>query len=132
MSPELAIEAIKANLEKEKARILGSNSQHLPVIERNDGFMDRADRANCDCEVNSFFDDLKHANVNSINRALEKINDGTYGICDDCGEPIGPDRLEAKPGTPFCVNCTDRAAPAITRSRSRMAQPWCFGKHSRR
>jgi DnaK suppressor protein len=41
-------------------------------------------------------------------RAREKVADGTYGVCDVCGEPVGDDRLAALPWAVRCVAC---AAP---------------------
>jgi DnaK suppressor protein len=38
-------------------------------------------------------------------RALAKLDDGTYGICDACGEPIAPARLRALPDSVLCVAC---------------------------
>jgi DnaK suppressor protein len=38
-------------------------------------------------------------------RALAKLDEGTYGICDGCGEPIAPARLEAMPDAMLCVAC---------------------------
>lgn len=43
--------------------------------------------------------------VGQIARALRAIDDGTYGDCARCGEPIGVARLRARPETPFCVGC---------------------------
>jgi DnaK suppressor protein len=40
-----------------------------------------------------------------VERALEKLGDGTYGICDSCGEPIGEERLEAIPSATLCISC---------------------------
>jgi DnaK suppressor protein len=40
-----------------------------------------------------------------IDRARAKIADGTYGRCDECGEPIGDARLEALPWAGECVAC---------------------------
>jgi DnaK suppressor protein len=40
-----------------------------------------------------------------VERALEKLEDGTYGICDSCGEPIGEERLEAIPSATLCISC---------------------------
>ncbi len=45
--------------------------------------------------------------LNSINRALEKIDAGTYGICDRCGVEISKARLEAIPYATFCLECQD-------------------------
>lgn len=39
-----------------------------------------------------------------VDRALEKVDDGTYGICDVCGEPIDPRRLRAAPESSTCVS----------------------------
>jgi len=46
------------------------------------------------------------ATLASVERALEKVADGTYGFCDNCGQAIAPERLEAIPGTVFCVTCS--------------------------
>jgi DnaK suppressor protein len=37
--------------------------------------------------------------------ALRRVEDGTYGLCEDCGEPIDERRLRALPATPFCTAC---------------------------
>ena len=42
-------------------------------------------------------------------RALAKIDQGTYGICDNCGQPIAGGRLRAAPASALCVECA-RAA----------------------
>lgn len=41
----------------------------------------------------------------SIEHTIEKINQGTYGICDNCGKPIPPERLEALPQANLCIEC---------------------------
>jgi len=38
-----------------------------------------------------------------VERALQKLEEGTYGICDVCGDPIAPERLEAIPWATRCV-----------------------------
>src|SRR5829696_6190642 len=40
-----------------------------------------------------------------VDRALEKIDDGTYGVCDACGQDIDPRRLRAAPESSTCVSC---------------------------
>lgn len=37
--------------------------------------------------------------------ALRRIGDGSYGLCEDCGEPIDQRRLSALPATPYCTAC---------------------------
>ncbi len=40
-----------------------------------------------------------------IERALAKLDEGTYGVCDSCGTPIGDARLRAMPDSVLCVGC---------------------------
>lgn len=44
--------------------------------------------------------------LREVDRALAKLADGTYGTCDGCGQPIPPERLDARPATPWCVRCS--------------------------
>jgi DnaK suppressor protein len=50
-------------------------------------------------------------------RALAKLDDGTYGLCDACGDPIPAGRLRALPEGVLCLKCaqTQRRAPARRR-----------------
>jgi DnaK suppressor protein len=43
-----------------------------------------------------------------MTRALAKLGDGSYGICDACGEPIAPARLRAAPESVLCIECARR------------------------
>lgn len=45
------------------------------------------------------------AEIRRIDAALARIEDGTYGECMKCGDPISEPRLKALPDTPFCKNC---------------------------
>jgi DnaK suppressor protein len=45
-----------------------------------------------------------------VEYALEKIEKGTYGACDNCGKPIPPERLEALPQAILCMNCKELQA----------------------
>ncbi|HEU0265770.1 MAG TPA: RNA polymerase-binding protein DksA, partial [Geobacterales bacterium] len=40
-----------------------------------------------------------------IREALERIDDGTFGICEECGEEISEPRLRARPVTTLCIDC---------------------------
>ena len=46
------------------------------------------------------------ASIDAINRALEKVADGSYGTCDRCGETIGSARIKALPATAHCIDCS--------------------------
>ncbi len=43
------------------------------------------------------------AEIEELDRALSKLEEGSYGICEACGKEIPPERLEAMPGARFCV-----------------------------
>jgi RNA polymerase-binding transcription factor DksA len=43
--------------------------------------------------------------ADSLNKQLSRISQGTYGICEACGEPIDPDRLAVLPDTNLCISC---------------------------
>jgi RNA polymerase-binding protein DksA len=46
--------------------------------------------------------------LEKVNTALEKLAEGTYGICDSCQAVINPNRLEALPWASLCLNCQAR------------------------
>jgi DnaK suppressor protein len=50
-------------------------------------------------------------------RALAKLDDGTYGRCDSCGAAITPARMEAMPDSVLCVTCAGKQPRAPSRRR---------------
>jgi RNA polymerase-binding transcription factor DksA len=59
-----------------------------------------AERGEVDALVGSLQDTL-----NDVDDALAKIDAGTYGVCEQCGKPIGEARLEAMPAARLCITC---------------------------
>jgi len=51
------------------------------------------------------------AYLDDLDRALSRVDDGTYGLCDGCGAHIAPERLAARPAVRTCIGC----APGPTR-----------------
>ena len=45
--------------------------------------------------------------LDKINRAILKIEDGSFGVCEECGEDISTKRLEARPETNLCIRCKE-------------------------
>ena len=43
--------------------------------------------------------------LQEVDEALDRIANGTYGICEECGEPIGLKRLKVRPVAKYCVSC---------------------------
>jgi DnaK suppressor protein len=48
--------------------------------------------------------------LNDVEHALGKFAADTYGVCEGCGQPISPARLEAKPEARLCIDCAAAAA----------------------
>jgi DnaK suppressor protein len=65
-----------------------------------DGTTEAVDRLNKVGAANSIA-----ATLADVERALDKLSDATYGTCDECGEPIGEERLEAIPWATLCISC---------------------------
>jgi RNA polymerase-binding protein DksA len=58
-----------------------------------------------DRELDYTLADNEEQLLEDIDAALARIDDGTYGICTNCGKPIGEDRLEALPWASLCIDC---------------------------
>ncbi len=52
--------------------------------------------------------DIDQNLLEQVEIALEKIEKGTYGKCEECGKPIGEGRLKAKPHSIYCVTCREQ------------------------
>ena len=72
-----------------------------------ENFPDPADRASLESDRSAILRirDRERKLIAKIDAALERIEDGTYGRCEDCGEPIGVERLKARPVTTLCIDC---------------------------
>jgi DnaK suppressor protein len=60
-------------------------------------------------EVLGVVESLK-AQLANVDRALSRIEDGSYGTCENCGRQIPAARLEARPASVLCIDCKNRAA----------------------
>ncbi len=58
---------------------------------------------------------LEAALLREIRDALERLDDGVYGMCQECGHPISGKRLDAIPWAKYCVSCQERLTLASSR-----------------
>jgi DnaK suppressor protein len=81
------------------------------MTDMKENFPDPTDRASVESDRNFILRlrDRERKLIVKINQALERIEDGTFGICEDCGEPIGAKRLEARPVTTQCIDCKTKS-----------------------
>ncbi len=77
------------------------------MTDSNEVFADPADRATAESDraFTLRIRDRERRLIRKIQSALQRIDDGTYGICEECGEEIGVARLKARPVTRLCINC---------------------------
>ncbi len=80
------------------------------AIGANSPFADEVDeiQANERREIGFATRELLVGRVNRLSAALDRLNDGEYGTCVECEEPISPARLQALPEVQTCVRCQDR------------------------
>lgn len=74
-----------------------------------EGFADPTDRGSLEGERNLELRirDRERKLLVKIDQALERIQDGTFGFCETCEEPIGSGRLEVRPVTTLCIRCKE-------------------------
>jgi len=74
---------------------------------QKENFPDPTDRASLEADRNFMLRirDREHKLIKKIKKALDRIENGTFGICDTCGEEISIKRLKARPVTTQCIDC---------------------------
>jgi DnaK suppressor protein len=111
----LDIDAIREDLEAQRTRLvaqlgeLGATpSGDLQAdLNAGEGFADAAATTAERTERIGVVDTLK-GQLDDVETALERIKEGSYGVCSNCGNPIAPERLEARPESTLCVTCKSR------------------------
>jgi DnaK suppressor protein len=75
-----------------------------------ENFADPTDRASHEADRNFELRirDREHKLIKKIRNALERIENGTFGICETCDEEISIQRLKARPVTTQCIDCKTR------------------------
>ncbi len=76
-----------------------------------DSFPDPTDRANLETDRNFELRirDRERKLIGKIEEAIGRIENGTFGICAECGEDISEERLKARPVTTLCIDCKTKA-----------------------
>jgi len=109
---------LRARLESERKRLTEEMEQLKstirPADERREGspFGKREEEAteSYELERRLTLEKSIREQLVSVEHALQKFEDGTYGLCDNCGKPIAPERLEALPQATMCLDCKARQA----------------------
>ena len=72
-----------------------------------ESFADPTDRAALESDRNFLLRmrDRERKLLGKIDEAFERLDDGSYGRCEECGNEIGIERLKARPVTTLCISC---------------------------
>ena len=109
---------LRSRLEAEKKRLTEELEQLLasanPTDERREGspFGKREEEATevLELEKRLVLEKRIKEQLVGVEHALHKFEEGTYGFCDSCGQPIDPARLEAIPEAGLCIQCKAQQA----------------------
>jgi DnaK suppressor protein len=101
---ELLNERLKTILEEAEKTVKGMTNDR-------DSFPDPTDRANLETDRNFLLRirDRERKLIGKIKEALARIDDGSFGICEECGADISEERLKARPVTTLCIDCKTKA-----------------------
>jgi DnaK suppressor protein len=110
---EATLAALRSELQQDRATQVGFLEEHgadlygdeVKSLEvGNDGFADAAQATGERSELLGQIE-VARERLQLIDDALTKMDEGSYGVCADCGEGIPPARLEARPLSVRCVEC---------------------------
>ena len=90
--------------------LIEANKTVTGMTSRKENLPDPADRATLESDRNFTLRirDRERKLIGKIKEALERIENKTYGICEECGEQISEARLKARPVTTLCIDCKKR------------------------
>jgi DnaK suppressor protein len=115
------VKQIREFLEAEKKRIeeeLGLSKASQTMDERREGspFGKREEEAteSMELEKRLALENRLQARLTEVEKAIHKLEIGTYGICEVCNNPIDPARLEALPQAILCMSCRQKMKNAKT------------------
>ena len=110
--PENKIMAARKRLLEMREKLLGEGlGKSLPEdLARPFDIGDEGDRADTERthEVSILLSARNKEQVLAIDEALEKLGEGTFGVCEECGDEIGAARLKAMPLAKSCVSCQSK------------------------
>jgi RNA polymerase-binding protein DksA len=91
-------------LHEENPGSIKDETQEIP----SDNHLGDTASVTLDREIDYTLEENEGRVLAAIDAALERIDEGTFGICRTCGKPIGEDRLEALPYSTQCIDCKRR------------------------
>ncbi|UCF87773.1 MAG: RNA polymerase-binding protein DksA [Nitrospiraceae bacterium] len=101
---------IKESLIEQREGLLKEAELALNTLPGEINFPDMGDQATAEADRDFMLRlrDRERMLLKKIEDTLDRIEDGTFGICENCGSEIGVKRLEARPVTTYCIDCKTR------------------------
>ena len=101
------IEIFRSLLNQRLRELRSEAGKTVEDMDEDENFPDPTDRASMESNRNSVLRirDRERKLIFKIQEALQRLDDGEYGICEQCGEKIGIERLKARPVTTLCIAC---------------------------
>ncbi len=99
-----AVASALENLHKENSRSLEDETGELVSGSADQHLADTATET-VEREIGNTLEEHDERLLGAIDAALQRIEDGTYGKCVNCGAPIPEERLEAMPWATLCIDC---------------------------
>ncbi len=121
IKPEEKIRAAKKMLLEMKEQLLAVGpGKSLPEdLARPSDIGDEGDRADTERthEVSILLSVRDKEKLDAVEEALERVREGTYGVCEECGDEIGGGRLKAMPLAKSCVTCQSQVEKEKVQNR---------------
>ena len=108
---DVTTESLRATLEEERASLRAQLAE-LGYGEKLDYDSNFADSSQVTAErgENEALVTKLVAGLEDVEHALEKLGTDRFGVCESCGQPIAPARLEARPEARLCIDCAAAAS----------------------
>ena len=116
---DIDIDAFRRRLEEERARAIAESEQAGQSLSESEEFatgeLTTHDDHQADIATDLYErekdvllrDNIRHV-IDQIDHAMQKIQDGTYGLCDECLKEIPAERLELEPYAAYCIEDQER------------------------
>ena len=101
------VESFRNLLTQRIMELRSEAGQTVEDMDEDENFPDPTDRAALESNRNSVLRirDRERKLIVKMQEALQRLEAGDFGVCEECGEAIGVERLKARPVTTLCIEC---------------------------
>ena len=113
------IEFFRSFLNQRISELRSEAGKTVETMDEDANFPDPSDRATMESSRNSILRirDRERKLIFKIQEALQRLDAGEFGVCEECGEDIGIERLKARPVTTLCIECKSKQEDAERKAK---------------